>query len=133
MAKFDINDIPAMAPPRGQTSNFENPETLHPVVLGVAIATITLMVMAVAVRVYTKGVIMRDMKVEECQFARLKGCTQHNEPFLTANRFRYCSNCRHHPLGRHLHTRIVQWLYSASMGRSSRELRASRLRKSCNP
>lgn len=67
MASFDINSIPAMAPPPGQTSNFDNPETMHTTVLAVAIATIGLMTMGVAVRVFTKGFIMRDMKIEECQ------------------------------------------------------------------
>jgi hypothetical protein len=91
MATFDINMIPAMAPPLGQTSNFDNPETMHPVVLGVAIATIALMVIAVAIRVYTKGVIMRDMKVEECQ--SLQVTPLHDpSPVLIEDRLCYCRN-----------------------------------------
>ena len=66
MAGFDINEIPAMVPPLGQTSNFDDPETMHPIVLAVAISTMVLMATAVAIRVYTKGVVVRDMKVEEC-------------------------------------------------------------------
>ncbi|KAK3373130.1 hypothetical protein B0T24DRAFT_250336 [Lasiosphaeria ovina] len=62
---FDINSIPAMQPPPGQTSNFVDPETLHPIVLGVAIATMIVMTAAVTIRVYTKAFVMRDMRFEE--------------------------------------------------------------------
>ncbi|GAB1313747.1 hypothetical protein MFIFM68171_03957 [Madurella fahalii] len=65
MENFNINDIPAMSPPPGRTSNFNDPETMHPVVLGVAVSTMVLMTMAVMVRVYTKGVILKDMRLEE--------------------------------------------------------------------
>ncbi|KAK3377512.1 hypothetical protein B0H63DRAFT_477333 [Podospora didyma] len=62
---FDINDIPAMQPPPGVIPNFDNPESMHPYVLGVAIGTIAVMVIAISIRVYTKAFIMRDMKWEE--------------------------------------------------------------------
>jgi hypothetical protein len=65
MAAPDLNKIPAMLPPPGQASNFDSPETLHPIVLGVAVATMVLMTLAVTIRVFTKGFILRDMRVEE--------------------------------------------------------------------
>ena len=69
---FDINSIPAMQPPPGVIPNFDNPESMHPYVLGVAIGTIAVMVIAISIRVYTKAFIMRDMKWEECTWHHLK-------------------------------------------------------------
>lgn len=71
MAAVNMNEVPAMLPPSGRVSNFDNPETMHPIVLGVAVATMTLMTLAVAIRVFTKGFIMKDMRIEECQFSNL--------------------------------------------------------------
>ncbi|KAK3324969.1 hypothetical protein B0H66DRAFT_587829 [Apodospora peruviana] len=65
MATFSIDDIPAMQPPLGVQPNFDNPETLHPVVVGVAIATMIAMVIVVGIRIFTKAYLMREMKVEE--------------------------------------------------------------------
>ncbi|KAL2127667.1 hypothetical protein VTI74DRAFT_10338 [Chaetomium olivicolor] len=65
MVAPNINEIPAMSPPPGQTSNFDDPETLHPMVFGVAVATMALMTVAIVIRVFTKGVLLRDMRVEE--------------------------------------------------------------------
>lgn len=65
MADFDFNELPAMIPPPGHTPNFIDPETLHLAVLGVGIATMTLMTVAVAIRVYTKAFILREMRIEE--------------------------------------------------------------------
>ncbi|KAK3686135.1 hypothetical protein B0T22DRAFT_467399 [Podospora appendiculata] len=60
-----LYDIPAMAPPPGSESNFVDPETMHPVVLGVAIATMTLVVMTVGIRVFVKGFVLRDLRLED--------------------------------------------------------------------
>ncbi|KAK0716162.1 hypothetical protein B0H67DRAFT_582515 [Lasiosphaeris hirsuta] len=65
MADADFNELPAMIPPPGHTPNFVDPETLHPAVLSVAIVCMTLMTIAVAIRVYTKAFILREMRVEE--------------------------------------------------------------------
>ena len=64
-ANFSFADFPAMMPPAGHTPNFVNPETMHPVVVAVAITTMVLMTLAVAIRTYTKAVILRDMHLEE--------------------------------------------------------------------
>jgi hypothetical protein len=69
MSTFDLSSIPAMQPPPGMESNFDNPETMYPIVLGVAIATMTLMTIVVAIRIFTKAFIMRDMRIEECKAA----------------------------------------------------------------
>ncbi len=69
MESIDFGDLPAMLPPPGHTPNYVDPETMHPIVLGIGITSIVLMVIAVLIRVYTKAVIMKDMRVEECQFS----------------------------------------------------------------
>lgn len=69
MAPLNMNEIPAMLPPSGRVSNFDSPETMHPIVLYVAVATMALMALAVAIRIFTKGFIMKDMRVEECRFS----------------------------------------------------------------
>jgi len=56
-----------MAPPPGHTPNFDNPESLHPIVLGVGVASIVLMTTALAIRIYTKAVLLKDMRAEECE------------------------------------------------------------------
>ena len=66
---FDISLIPAMPPPRGMASNFGNPESMDAAVLGVAVSTMVLMSIAVGIRIYTKAVILRDMRAEECKMA----------------------------------------------------------------
>jgi hypothetical protein len=72
MASFGshFNDIPAMVPPPGHTPNFENPESMHSTVFGVAVATMILTVTALAIRIYTKAIILKEMRTEECKSFR---------------------------------------------------------------
>ncbi|KAK4160574.1 hypothetical protein QBC43DRAFT_359286 [Cladorrhinum sp. PSN259] len=62
---FDISKIPAMPPPPGVTSNFENPETMHAFVSNTAVSTMAFIFVVVAIRIYTKALIMKEMKIEE--------------------------------------------------------------------
>ncbi|KAK1779922.1 hypothetical protein QBC45DRAFT_410361 [Copromyces sp. CBS 386.78] len=62
---WTLKDMPAMVPPEGQMPNFVNPETMHPVVLGVAIGTMVLMVIALVVRIFTKAFLLRQVKIED--------------------------------------------------------------------
>ncbi|KAM7210385.1 hypothetical protein V8F06_014228 [Rhypophila decipiens] len=62
---FDMTSIPAMVPPPGQTSNFVDPPTLHPIVLTLAISTMTLITLVVTLRIFTKAYVMREFRPEE--------------------------------------------------------------------
>ncbi|KAK3502019.1 hypothetical protein B0T13DRAFT_218418 [Neurospora crassa] len=64
-AGWTLQDMPAMMPPEGQIPNFVNPETMHPIVLGVAIGTMVLMVIALVVRIFTKAFLLREVKLED--------------------------------------------------------------------
>lgn len=65
MSAFNLDSIPAMLPPAGQQSNFEDPENMHSVVFGVGVATIILTITALAIRIYTKAVLLKEMRAEE--------------------------------------------------------------------
>jgi hypothetical protein len=58
-------DMPAMEPPDGQVSNFDDPPSLHAWTLGVGITCMALMTLAVAIRTYTKAIILREMRHED--------------------------------------------------------------------
>jgi hypothetical protein len=65
MATFSLDNIPAMVPPPGHLSNFDEPENLHSVVFGVGVTSIILMTTALAIRIYTKAVLLKEMRAEE--------------------------------------------------------------------
>lgn len=70
MASFrieDFPDFPAMLPPPGEVSNFVDPESLHSVVFGVGVSTMILMVTALGIRIFTKAVLMKAVRIEECK------------------------------------------------------------------
>ncbi|KAK0638544.1 hypothetical protein B0T16DRAFT_337567 [Cercophora newfieldiana] len=62
---FSFDGIPAMLPPPGRQTNFEDPENLHSFVFGVAVTTIILMTTALGIRIYTKAVLLKEMRAEE--------------------------------------------------------------------
>lgn len=64
----DISQLPALAPPAGVVSNFVDPFTFYPWILAIGIISMVLMTLAVAIRIYTKAVILRAMKHEDCRF-----------------------------------------------------------------
>ncbi|KAI4200551.1 MAG: hypothetical protein LQ346_002350 [Caloplaca aetnensis] len=51
--------IPALTPPPGVTSNFDNPKTLKSSFVAVNASFLSLMVFVVAIRIYSRGVIAR--------------------------------------------------------------------------
>ncbi|KAI1440296.1 hypothetical protein F5Y02DRAFT_432484 [Annulohypoxylon stygium] len=61
----DISQLPALAPPAGVVSNFVDPFTFYPWILAIGIISMVLMTLAVAIRIYTKAVILRAMKHED--------------------------------------------------------------------
>ncbi|KAK4183657.1 hypothetical protein QBC35DRAFT_443000 [Podospora australis] len=65
--------IPAMTPPPGQTSNFDDPESMQTLVMVVAVSTMSLTLIVVTVRIYTKAVILSNMGIED-YFAILAAC-----------------------------------------------------------
>lgn len=71
MATFSLQDIPAMLPPPGHTPNFDSPEDMHQTVFAVGVATMILTVTALAIRIYTKAVILKEMRAEECKWVGL--------------------------------------------------------------
>jgi hypothetical protein len=64
---MDMLEMPALTPPVGMESEFSHPITLEAVILGIAVATSVLMVIAVSIRTYTKAVLLKEMNIEECQ------------------------------------------------------------------
>ncbi|KAK0614543.1 hypothetical protein B0T14DRAFT_499788 [Immersiella caudata] len=65
MATFSLDNIPAMVPPSGHIPNFDDPENLHSVVFGVGVTSIIVMTTALAIRIYTKAVLLKEMRAEE--------------------------------------------------------------------
>jgi hypothetical protein len=108
MATFNLNNIPAMLPPPGHTSNFDNPEDMHQTVFAVGVATMILTVTALAIRIYTKAVILKEMRAEECKWAGLL----RPEPMLTGDRACYPRNRGHHHLGLNVRLCVVKRLLS---------------------
>lgn len=57
-------NAPALAPPPGIIPNFTDPPNLHRT--GVAVQALLLSTFAVAIRIYTKARIMRQMAAADC-------------------------------------------------------------------
>ena len=65
--QLEILDGPSLLPPDGEVSNFENPYSIAPIVLGVAIAGGVLSTLFVAIRLYTKAFIIKSWNWEDGQ------------------------------------------------------------------
>ncbi|KAI1769306.1 hypothetical protein GGR53DRAFT_527590 [Hypoxylon sp. FL1150] len=65
MQDIDMSQLPALQPPAGVVSNFDNPFTFYPWILAIGIISMVLMTLAVVIRIYTKAVIMKSMKHED--------------------------------------------------------------------
>ncbi|KAM7200340.1 hypothetical protein V8F20_005317 [Naviculisporaceae sp. PSN 640] len=65
MSGANPQDVPAMPPPPGQVSDFVNPPSLHGATVGVGIAAMVIMTVAVGIRTWTTGVILKKMKHED--------------------------------------------------------------------
>ncbi|KID84519.1 hypothetical protein MGU_08337 [Metarhizium guizhouense ARSEF 977] len=58
-------NTPALKPPAGIESNFIDPPSLHAWTLGVGTTCMAIMTLAVAIRTYTKAIIIREMRHED--------------------------------------------------------------------
>ncbi|EXV01936.1 hypothetical protein X797_004769 [Metarhizium robertsii] len=58
-------DTPALKPPAGIESNFIDPPSLHAWTLSVGTTCMTIMTLAVAIRTYTKAIIIKEMRHED--------------------------------------------------------------------
>lgn len=66
--------IPAIPPPPGIKSNFDNPRTLKSSFVAVNATFLSLMVIVVAIRTYSRGVIARAMGWDDCMLSILVNC-----------------------------------------------------------
>jgi hypothetical protein len=60
-------ETPAMLPPDGQKSNFTNPPDYYEWTLGVGITSMAIMTISVYMRSYTKAIILKDIRHEDCE------------------------------------------------------------------
>jgi hypothetical protein len=60
-------NTPAMQPPGNAKPNFDDPPSLRPWILGLGVTCIVLMMTAVGVRTFTKAVILKSVKHEDCK------------------------------------------------------------------
>lgn len=60
-------DTPAMPPPDGLKSNFVDPPDYYALTLGIGTASMVIMVVSVYMRSYTKAIIMKDFRHEDCE------------------------------------------------------------------
>lgn len=79
MATKITPETPAMVPPNGGTSNFVDPPDYFNWTLSVGVSCMEIMTLFVSMRTYTKAVIMKDMKHEDCELrTMLLGCSDHS-------------------------------------------------------
>lgn len=62
-----LKTLPAGQPPRGIQPNFSHPPTRVPVILGVSITFIVLAILCFSIRIYTKLVIAKKWKWDDCR------------------------------------------------------------------
>lgn len=62
-----LANYPAMLPPEGVTPNFVDPYTLGPIFVIVSSVLITIMMIFVVVRIYTRIFINRKLYWDDCQ------------------------------------------------------------------
>ena len=61
-----LNTLPALPPPLGVESNFENPYSQGPILTAVGSVIITLMMLFFSVRMYTKMFIQKKFSWDDC-------------------------------------------------------------------
>lgn len=74
LARFDmsipagvpLSEIPALQPPPGITPNFINPPTIAPALIAVNGVFLALMLLAVSIRIYSKGLLLRSLGWDDC-------------------------------------------------------------------
>lgn len=67
---MDYQNIPAIPPPPGVVSNFNNPKTLAPSLIAVNATFLSLMLIAVSIRIYSRGFIVRALGWDDCNAHR---------------------------------------------------------------
>ena len=60
-------NIPALAPPAGVLSNFNNPVSLAPSLVAVNAIFLSLMVIAVTIRIYSRRFIVHALGWDDCK------------------------------------------------------------------
>ena len=65
---MNYENIPAIPPPPGVVSNFENPETLASSIIGVNVTFLSLMLIVVFIRIYARSFIVRSLGWDDCTF-----------------------------------------------------------------
>lgn len=65
-------NLPALAPPAGVLPNFNNPKTLTPSLIGVNATFLALMLVAVAIRIYSRGLIVHALGWDDCELSATK-------------------------------------------------------------
>lgn len=66
-SQIELLQGPALTPPPGVTSNFDNPYSLRPAADAVKIVTTILATLAIFIRGYTKWRIIREVHLEDCR------------------------------------------------------------------
>jgi len=67
----DLSQIPSLRPPPGVIPNFKHPPSLADALIAVDVVFLALMLVAVGVRVYTKGFILRSLGWDDCEWLNL--------------------------------------------------------------
>ena len=66
-----LSNIPALAPPAGVVPNFVNPENQNVTIYVVLTISISVTMLAVMTRIYTKAYIIRKIGWEDCKFSAM--------------------------------------------------------------
>ncbi len=61
-----LQNLPALLPPPGVQSNFDNPETQSATLIKVNVVFLALMLVMVTIRMYTKGILTRKIWWDDC-------------------------------------------------------------------
>ena len=64
---MDFANIPALVPPPGVQSNFDNPRTLRASFIVINAIFLPLMLLVVAIRLYSRGHIMQKIGWDDCR------------------------------------------------------------------
>ena len=65
-AGVPLSQIPTLEPPPGVTPNFVNPHSLATTLIAVNGVFVALMLIALSIRIYTKGMILRSLGWDDC-------------------------------------------------------------------
>lgn len=114
--KMDPSKIPALSPPSGVISNFDNPTSQASTILGVNISFITLMTSVVGLRVLSRGFVTRTLGWDDytCFFAA-GGSIAHTGLILSLLPYGYGVHMWDVSITNLLHSNIVNLLVSTTI------------------